>query len=327
MDYDQLAAELLRSLRGRRSLAAFSRQLGYRSNIASRWEAQLAFPTAATFLRIMAKLKPRQASPLHRFFARVPPALSELPRDPAQAVGLFLNELRGKVTVLNIAESTGINRYSVSRWLSGRAQPRLPQFLQMVEVVSRRLLDFVACCCDPSELRSVAGAWKRLELARDSAYKMPWSHAVLRALELESSQKGMQRARLLERLGIGTEELDAALRVLAETGQIVKLRGKWQPRQVINVNTAHDRVRAHALKVRWTETALSRMRAGAPGNFGYSVFSVSKRDLKRLREIHLEYVRAMQRVLAQTRPAECVGLYCAQLLDFGAVDNALDDVS
>jgi hypothetical protein len=252
--------------------------------------------------------------------------LSELPRDPQQAVALFLNELRGKVTVLSIAESADINRYSVSRWLSGSAQPRLPQFLRMVEVMSRRLLDFVACCCDPSQLRSVAGPWQRLELARDSAYKMPWSHAVLRALELESSQKGMQRARLLERLGIGAQELDAALHVLAETGQIVKVRGKWQPRQVINVNTAHDRARAHALKVRWTETALQRMRANAPGNYGYSLFSASKKDMKRLREIHLEYVRAMQGVLAQTSPAECVGLYCAQLLDFGTVDNALDDV-
>ena len=325
MNYDQLAAELLRNLRGRQSLAAFSRRLGYRSNIASRWEAQQAFPTAGSFLRILAKLQPRQVSPLHRFFVRVPPSLAQLPADPDQAAAVFLNTLRGKVAVLSVAESTGFNRYSVARWLSGQADPRLPQFLQLVEVMSRRVLDFVACCCDPAQLPSVAAAWQRLELARESAYKMPWSHAVLRALELESSRKGLQRARLSERLGIGVDELDAALRMLSETGQIVKVGGKWRPREVLNVSTAQDPRRAHALKVSWTEAALQRMRAGAPGNYGYSLFSVSKRDLKRLRELHLEYVRAMQRVIAESRPAECVGLYCAQLLDLGSADNALVD--
>jgi hypothetical protein len=82
-------------------------------------------------------------------------------------------------------------------------------------------------------------------------------------------------------------------------------------------------VRAHALKIRWTEVALVRMRRGAPGNYGYSVFSVSKRDLARLRDIHLEYVRAMQQIIAESNPDECVGLYCAQLLDLGVSDNAL----
>jgi hypothetical protein len=149
------------------------------------------------------------------------------------------------------------------------------------DAVQPRLLEFhdLAYALRPPSFRrlfSRQGATLEAELARDSAYKMPWSHAVLRALELESSRQGVQRARLLERLGIDAGELDAALRVLAETAQIVKTRGKWQPRQVINVNTAQNRARAHALKVRWTEAALSRIRAGAPGNYGYSLFSVSR---------------------------------------------------
>jgi hypothetical protein len=93
--------------------------------------------------------------------------------------------------------------------------------------------------------------------------------------------------------------------------------------QVINVNTAQDRARAHALKVSWTETALARMRERAPGNYGYSVFSASRADLARLRDVHLEYVRAMQQIIAESKPGECVGLYCAQLLDLGLTHNAL----
>ena len=60
-----------------------------------------------------------------------------------------------------------------------------------------------------------------------------------------------------------------------------------------------------------------------PGNFGYSLFAISRRDLQRLRDLHLEYVRAMQELIARSQPSECVGLFCAQLLDLAEEGNAL----
>jgi hypothetical protein len=68
--------------------------------------------------------------------------------------------------------------------------------------------------------------------------------------------------------------------------------------------------------------ALARLSAGAPGNFGYSLFAVSHGDLRRLRDIHLEYVRAMQSVIAASAPGQCVALYCSQLMDLSTVENA-----
>jgi len=165
----------------------------------------------------------------------------------------------------------------------------------------------------------------RLESLRESAYSLPWSHAVLRALELEDAPD-KQEAWLIERLGISAAALAEVIAFLVKTGQITKVRGRWRPTSVVSVNTALDRTRAHALKVNWTQTALERMRAGAPGNYGYSVFAISRVDLRRLRDLHLEYVRAMQQVIAQSKPGECVGLYCAQLLDLGTNDNALSEV-
>jgi hypothetical protein len=37
----------------------------------------------------------------------------------------------------------------------------------------------------------------------------------------------------------------------------------------------------------------------------------------------MEYVRAVQTLIATPGGAECVGLYCAQLIDLSSVDNAL----
>src|SRR5688572_27455473 len=56
LDFEVIASELLRELRGRRSQRAFSRRLGYRTNIAYRWETARCFPTAAETLRIAARV-------------------------------------------------------------------------------------------------------------------------------------------------------------------------------------------------------------------------------------------------------------------------------
>lgn len=173
----------------------------------------------------------------------------------------------------------------------------------------------------------MASDWRRLELARRAAYEQPWSHAVLLALELREAERADQASWLEERLGASDRELQPALALLEATGQIRRRRGRWQLQRVLSVNTSQDRERAPALKVSWTETALTRLRRGAPGNYGYSVFAISRSDLRRLRDLHLEYVRAMQALIAASQPGECVGLYCAQLLDLAAHDNALAEMA
>lgn len=89
------------------------------------------------------------------------------------------------------------------------------------------------------------------------------------------------------------------------------------PRAQEVVDTGSDPERAHELRVAWTATALDRLRAKRAGSFGWSLFAVSKADLARLNNLHLQYVRAMREVIASSTHADYVGLYCAQLLDLG----------
>ena len=323
LDETRIAAELVRSVRGGQSQASLSRRLGYRSNIVSRWEAGAAFPTAARFLSALRRVRPSEPTYERVFFARAPQSLRELDATSSAGVAAFLRELRGRTPIQNIARDSGFNRYSVSRWLSGDAEPRLPEFLRLIEVMSRRLLDFLACLTDPTRINSVAAPWKRLELARALAYEMPWSHAVLRALELDATGRQHQKAWLAERLGLSLVDVTRALDALVRTGQVKKTHGRFVLERVTSVDTGRDRSRAHALKMAWTRTALERMQVGAPGDYGYALFAVSRDDLRRVRELHLEYVRAMQYVIASSTPGECVGLYCAQLMDLASKANAL----
>jgi DNA-binding MarR family transcriptional regulator len=237
-------------------------------------------------------------------------------------VAAFLRHLRGKTPVVRIAQLAERNRFTVARWFDGSSEPKLPDFLRLVEVTSRRLMDLVAALEDPERIPALRGAWAMQQLARKAAYELPWSHAVLRALELEALPRGgkAQQAFIAQRLGIDAGSVQEALRVLEATEQVERTRAGFRLRQASRVvDTARDPARAAELKVAWTSTALERLKRGAQGKYGWSLFSVSKADLARLHDLHLQYVRAMQEVIASSTPSECVGLYCAQLLDLSQV--------
>jgi len=322
---DAISADLVRALRGKRSQAEFSRRLGYRSNIAQRWESGKCWPTFAGLLRACSHSQPSLARCFTQFFKRTPEWFEKDDPFSSASIAAFLRELRGKAPIATLVARTGYNRYSVARWLRGRAEPKLPEFLCLVEASSRRLLDLLAALTDPAQMPTVSAHWRQLERARSAAYEQPWSHAVLRALELEGYRRvsrGGERW-IAARLGVDLEQVEKGVALLALTGQIKKARGKWRVDQLITVETSQDANRSRELKAAWTGVALDRLRSGAPGNYGYSLFAVAQKDLRRLRDLHLEYVRAMQSVIAASSPGQCVGLYCAQLLDLSSVDNAL----
>jgi transcriptional regulator with XRE-family HTH domain len=317
--------ELVRALRGRRSCARFSQRLGYRSNVVLRWESRRSFPTAARLLSLHAALFPKKESCFSAFFRRQPAWFDPARGIDAATVAAFLRDLRGKTPIAELAAAAQLSRHRLGRWLSGSAEPKLPEFLCLVDVATRRLPDWLATLIDPELLPSVARAWKKLCLARAAAYTQPWSHAVLRALELHELPPGRVRQIewLSERLGIAAAEVQRALDVLEQTEQVQRSRRGYRLERALVVNTAQDPARARALKSNWTRVALERLERGGPGNFGYSLFAISKADLVRLRDLHLGYLRAMQQLISSSQPDECVGLYCAQLLDLGQTGNAL----
>jgi DNA-binding MarR family transcriptional regulator len=275
------------------------------------------------FLERIARLDPRVHDLLPRLLGPAGRAAPDAKGLSAAAVAAFLRELRGKTPLSVLAERSGYSRFRVGRWLAGRARPRLPEFLCLVEAASRRVLDLLAGIVDPARLPSVAARWRALRVARELAYESPWSHAVLRALELEGYRRDPSPSLIAERLGIAVPDVERGLVELTRSGQVRRERGRVRVRRVQAVDTGGDPERARKLKATWTRTAIERLEAGAPGSFGYSVFAISRGDLRRLRELHLEYVRAMRTLIAGSERSECVGLYCAQLLDLGTLDNAL----
>jgi DNA-binding phage protein len=320
MNFPRLAADWLRFLRGKRSQRAFSKRLGYRSNIAYRWESEVCFPTAAEVLKIIERAGVSLAQRVDGFFGTALPAA--LPAQLASPAGVaaLLRALRGNTHVVELSRRSGFSRFSIARWLSGASEPRLPEFLALIEAASFRCLDFLSHFVALEHLPSAAAEWQTLQAARKAAYDVPWSHAVLRALELTDYAK-LENPRpgwLARRLGISRAEEERCLKTLAAAHQIRKEGARWLVDHTQTIDTRADPERGRKLKAEWLKVALARLQGGVPGTFSYNLMAVSRKDLARLRELHIGYFREMQALVADSEPSECVVLFNTELFALDA---------
>jgi hypothetical protein len=251
-------------------------------------------------------------------FKRQEPAWFELygPSD-APGVAALLNDLRGRTPVVDLAKAAERSRFAVARWLKGTAEPRLPDFLRLVETSTLRVLDFVALLVDPHELPSVATPWSQLEAARRSAFEQPWTQAVMRCLELQTYRRFDRHPDgwIAAQLGIPDEAERQALSLLVESGQAKHRDGKYEPSGAPHtVDTRRAPEVAQRLRVFWSQVATERLTRGGEGLFAYNVFSVSNADLERIRELHKAYYQEVRAIVAGSDPVDRVALINLQLV-------------
>jgi len=324
LEYEQIARELLISLRGSRSQVAWSRRLGYKSNVAYAWESGRRWPTAAETMRAAARTNINVPDALQAFYGRCPEWLDDTDPTTPEGVAQFLDDLRGNTPIASLVERSGLSRYSLSRWLSGQTQPRLPDFLRLVEAASLRTVDLLAALVDPASMPTVAPIWERLEARRQGADKLPWTQAVLRALELSSYRAlpAHQPGWIAAHLGTSDEEELRCLRFLQDTGQITWDQTHYRLEQ-LPVDTNRSPEINRRLKAHWSRVGASRAETGAPGQFSYNVFNVSREDFERIRSAHLKYFRTLRAIVAESTPEEVVAVVNVQL--FSLEPGELED--
>jgi len=320
MDFEQLSAELLRALRGKRSQKAMCRRLGAKSNVCHQWERGHSFPSAAKALQVAARVGVDVPAAFREFYRTAPRWLSE--RDPASPSGVaaFLDDLRGSTSVVELSRYSGKSRFAIARFLSGDAEPRLPDFLRLIEASSLRLLDFLEQLVDPRLLPSAKAPWEKLTAARRLAYEEPWSQAVLRALELSSyaALPKHEDGWIARRIGISPDEESLSLRRLSESGQIVWRDQRWHIENVMALDTRRDPDAARRLRAWWLRRGAARIEAGDRGLM-YNLLGVSAADLERLRELQKAYLTEVRAIVARSEPVEHVVLAADLLLDLHGV--------
>jgi transcriptional regulator with XRE-family HTH domain len=320
MNYEAAAKELIRALRGKRSQLALSRRLGLKSNVVYRWESGRAWPTAQQLFQL-ARITARRIAPPLASFAQTLPTLAIETRAGAAA---FITALAQPFTVNEVARRVGVSRFVVSRWLAGSSAIRLPELLALVEATTLRVLDFIAIFCDPRDLPSTSSAFQRLSVARSTAYDAPWSHAVLRALELDGYQQ-LERHRpgwIASRIGISREEEERCLSLLSTSGQIKRQRGRYVVLERKVVDTGVDAERRRALRAFWSNTAVERLKRGDEGVFGFNVFAIAEADIEKLTSLYVDFFGKMRALVDASTPSQRVMLLATQIVGLDAATIA-----
>jgi transcriptional regulator with XRE-family HTH domain len=323
MDYEQLAKEMVRALRGTRSQAFCNRRLRCTTNVMHTWEVGARYPSATDFLRLARIARVDVQGVLQSFVTngdvRVGPSVCT-----HAGMRQWLDILAEGRSSIELAGMIGRNRNTISRWLKGTSQPRFPDLLSFVQSTTQRLLEFVGAFVDPKAISSLAEAYADLELQRRLAYETPWSHAVLRVLELEDYCRSREHTEgfIADKIGISIEEERACIAALASAKQIQFRSGRWVASRILTVDTRKDADANRRLKYHWAEVGLNRLNNKTlPQNalFSYNLFAISNDGLLRVRKAHLKYYEELRSIVAECDKPTRVVLANIQLIPLSSV--------
>jgi transcriptional regulator with XRE-family HTH domain len=310
-DAPTLVRQLVRALRGERSQTALSRRLGYRSNVLYTWESGRREPSASELFRIVA----RTGGSPEKAFASFPVDLASVDLRRPEAIAALLDQLRGEARIVDVAERCRVSRYTASRWMSGRAEPRASELLVLIEALTFRAIDLVTALAPPAKLPEIEAAWRELRTRREVAFTHPWSQAILRQLETRAYRRlaHPRTGWLAERLRITPEEEEASLAALSAAGLVRRDGRRWVTEPVaVDTSMATDEERRR-LKLHWIDAGRDRLEAGSDGLFSWSVLAVSREDYERIRALHVRYMQALRQIVDASQPSEVVASVNAQL--------------
>ena len=307
----QATQELLRALRGRRSQVAFARRLGFRSNVPAAWEGGHRVPNADELVRVCGRVGLDVAAAVHRFHAPAAAAFE-------QGVAAWLQELRGRTSVADVAARSGHSQPQIRRWLTGRASPRVHQLLAVVDALTGRAPDLVAELVDIEAVPTLASRWKASRTQRRLAFEHPWT-AVVRVLTEALEPPADTAVQTLARaLGQPEAPIAEALALLLEHQLVTTRRGRVVATGSMTVDTRATTDDRRRLRAHWASVAAARVAEDQGDLFGFSLMAVSRADLERIRQLQRRYFRELRSIASASEPVEVGALVTAQVATFDA---------
>lgn len=293
---------------------ALSRRLGYRSNVACDWEAGRRLPTARETLRALARLGVDVEAAFRTFQPACAAALGGAPSYRANA---WLTELAGSLAVTELAARSGTSRFAIARWLKGTTQPRLHDFLALVEAITGRASDLVQALVPIAEVQELHAVHAQRAAAKRLAFDEPWSAAVLRVLE-SSDYRARTHERpgyIARRLGITQEREVEILARLVAAGVARFESDRYEVGPPLTVDTQASPEDIRKLRTHWTEVCLERVQTPRESDWlGFNVISTSATDLARIRDVMRRAFREIRAIAAASEPTEAVALLNLQLV-------------
>ncbi len=310
--YTAAARELTRAVRGKRSQVVLSRRLGYRGNPITDWEAGRSHPDVLEVLEAARWARLPVKAAFERFHSAPAPERDQ----GARGLAAWLDSMRGATTFATLAERMGCSRYAVRRWFSAATMLKLPVFLQLVDVLTGRVQDWVAELVEIGQVPALSERYARVNLAKQLAFEQPWSEAILRVLETTAYQRHPARGAPLVAtwLGLELEVVRRSLAQMATAGVIRETDGGYAVVGTISVDTRTRPDGLRRIRQHWLEALARRASSAHPEDWsGYNVISVSAADLAFIQERLQSLYRELRARVAASEPPEEVALILVQL--------------
>lgn len=312
MNFTILACQLVRARRGNRTQKALSRALGYRSNVLFAWENGHDHPSARSFFHLVDKTGglPELAGIVR---ARNVDLLTK------EGIAELLRSLAGDRTLGELSSAVHRDRYAVGRWLRGQSDVPLDAFLELVEVTTLTLFDFLRPFVDPLELPEAKITYQKLIAARLATRQTPWAHAVVHLADLPSYRALSQHELgwFASRLGVTIAEEQTCLQHLVQSGQLIQDGPRFRRADALTVDTRPDPEGTRRLAAYWLSEGAKRVLLPGSGKFAFNTFAVSAADLEKIMALQSEYFRKLRDIVAQSQPTEAVAVATFQLLPLG----------
>jgi transcriptional regulator with XRE-family HTH domain/DNA-binding MarR family transcriptional regulator len=305
---ERVASEWMRALRGARSQVAFSRRLGYRTNVAAEWEGGRRSPTAAELFRAAALSGVDVDVAVERFH---PQSAAVFRRDGLHA---WLSVLLGGSSHTDLAQRAGCSRHQVGRWLRGDAVPRLPDFLRLVDAMTGRMPDLVIATVPVESVPSLGRRLRALRHAERLLFDHPWSPVVLTML---AARDGLSMRELSQCVGLAEADVAVLVKALVAAGLVRRHAGRLTTVRELTSTVRGSQEERHALREHWAHASAGRLKDHRSRDlFGFNVMAVSHADLQRIRERYREFYRDVRAIAAASEPPETAALMVFHLVDW-----------
>ncbi len=322
--YGAAASQFLRAMRGSRSQLAFSRRLGHRSNTASDWEAGRRFPTAADTLAGCARIGIDVLQALQTFHRSTANLYDP---DDGAWLATWMRAHKGGNSALQLAGRSNLSRHQIHRWTRGLARPRLPEFLEFVQVTTGRASDLVAALVPIEEIPALSAEHETRLRIRRLAFELPWAPALLTLLETQAAgrRKRHDIPWISRCLGADPRVVRASVKGLLDSGVLVKNGMRLEFDRPLTIDPRSTRRDMRGMQQHWAE--VGRQRLANPRDqdlFSFNLFALSKTDMGRIHELQRAYFRNVRSIVAASEPSETVGLMLLHLVDLGPSPATVD---
>jgi hypothetical protein len=207
----------------------------------------------------------------------------------------------------------------VGRFLSARSQPRLSQFVRLIDALTDRLPDFAHAWVGIERVPSLRSRYERMQAARDAMFHQPLCLAVMCLLDTGTLDQpaSAQLRTLAKTLGRPMRVVRDCVETLLRGRVVSKTQGRYRLTGSMTVDGSSDPALERAARAFWLRTAYRRVQAPAANDlFSYNVFSVGRADYEKLVQLQREFFRGARALIAASEPTEMAGLLVVHLLSW-----------